>query len=135
MSAVCWFRAFSDPASQLLRSNTVNRRLVTFIVVFAAATAAGLIYTFSIPPTYIATATLQIDPPTTADQPQERAAFVATQTQVLASNDILEALVARLRDKQSILSGADTVPRLREMLSLGPLLQPPEPAPINHLAT
>jgi NAD(P) transhydrogenase subunit alpha len=26
-------------------------------------------------------------------------------------------------------------PRLREMLSLGPLLQPPEPAPINHLAT
>jgi NAD(P) transhydrogenase subunit alpha len=26
-------------------------------------------------------------------------------------------------------------PRLREMLNLGPLLQPPEPAPINHLAT
>jgi uncharacterized protein involved in exopolysaccharide biosynthesis len=95
----------------------VNRRLLTFIVVFAVATAAGLIYTFSIPPTYVATATLQIDPPTTADQPQERAAFVATQTQVLASNEILEAVVARLRDKQSILSGADTVPRLREMLA------------------
>jgi NAD(P) transhydrogenase subunit alpha len=26
-------------------------------------------------------------------------------------------------------------PRLREMLNLGPLLQPPEPAPISHLAT
>jgi NAD(P) transhydrogenase subunit alpha len=25
--------------------------------------------------------------------------------------------------------------RLREMLGLGPLLQPPEPAPINHLAS
>lgn len=40
---------------------------------------------------------------------------------------IRETLVAKDSQVQN--------PRLREMLDLGPLLQPPEPAPINHLAT
>ena len=39
-----------------------------------------------------------------------------------------------IRETLAAKDGQVQHPRLREMLNLGPLLQPPEPAPINHLA-
>lgn len=40
-----------------------------------------------------------------------------------------------IRETLAAKDGQVQSPRLRETLGLGPLLQPPEPAPINHLAT
>jgi len=95
----------------------MNRRIPIFIIVFLVVAAAGLGYTYSIAPTYVATATIQVEPGTAAADAQARSAFVANEAHALTSNETLEAVLARLRANLATPSSASSVPQLREMLA------------------
>lgn len=92
----------------------MNRRLLVFSVVFLLASVAGLIYTYSIPPTYVATATIQVDPGTGPDQ--KSAASVANEAQALSSNEMLESVLSTLMQRREASLGFRSVAQLRETL-------------------
>ena len=94
----------------------MNRRVLIFVCVFLIACAAGLGYTYSIEPTYVASARIQVDAGSDPDRPHEAAAFVANQTQALTSNDILESVLAAI-GKRPEFWRYGSVPRLREVLT------------------
>ena len=101
----------------------MNRRLPIFIVVFLVLCAAGLSYTYSIAPTYVATAKIQVDPGTSfdpgtgIDRAQGGAAFVANEAQALNSDEMLQTLLDALTKKRpALLPSFSSVPRLREVL-------------------
>ena len=98
----------------------VNRRISIFIVVFVTVCAAGLGYTFSITPTYVATATIQVDPASTSEEAHRGGSFVADQAEALNSNEILEAVLDTIRRGHPELSSFGSVARLREVLAATP---------------
>src|SRR5215208_273442 len=95
----------------------MNRRLFVFVAVFLIVCAAGLAYTYSIPPTYIATATIQVEPGTGGEQAPDRATFTANEAQALNSNETFERLLFRLRDKGLAWSGFHDAAAVREALT------------------
>jgi uncharacterized protein involved in exopolysaccharide biosynthesis len=99
----------------------VNRRLLTFSIVFLAACIGGLAYTFSITPTYVGHASLQVDPGSSPEQSADTAAFVGNEAQVLMSNEMLAALLTKLRERSSAGVAPESVARLRDMLSAAPI--------------
>jgi uncharacterized protein involved in exopolysaccharide biosynthesis len=99
----------------------VNRRLITFTAVFLLGCLAGLAYTFSLTPTYIGRASLQVDPGGSSEQSADAAAFVGNEAQLLMSNEMLDALLAKLRQKQSAIVTPESVAQLRDMLSATPV--------------
>ena len=98
----------------------MNRRLPIFIVVFLAVAAAGFAYIYRIAPVYVATATIQVDPGTSPADAQSRSAFVANEAHALTSNEMLEAVLARLRASPAALSSVSSVPQLRSGIRPGP---------------
>ena len=95
----------------------MNRRLFVFAIVFVLVCAAGLGYTYSILPTYIATATIQVEPGTGGEQVSDRATFVANEAQALSSNDMLAKLLTRLREKATPWSRLHDPAPLRDVLT------------------
>jgi len=99
----------------------MNRRLPIFIVVFLVLCAAGLTYTYSISPTYVAIAKIQVDPGSSADRAPDGAAFVANEAQVLNSNEMLQTVLDALHvQRPALLPTFGSVPRLREVLAAIP---------------
>jgi polysaccharide biosynthesis transport protein len=96
----------------------MNRRLLTFLIVFILVCASGLAYVYSIPPTYVSVATLKVD--SGASPGEQAASFVADEAQALNSNEMLEAVLKRLRD-QPALSTFATLHALRETLIATPM--------------
>jgi uncharacterized protein involved in exopolysaccharide biosynthesis len=116
-----------DPAARLadtsvLRSPVkVNRRLLVFGIVFTAVFIAGVVYTFSIPATYLARTTLQVDAGATPEQTADRAAFVGNEAQALVSSEMLERVLAGLRERSSISAHFESTAGLQEALSATPV--------------
>lgn len=94
----------------------MNRRLAVFLAVFLVVCASGLVYTYSISPTYVASARIQVDPGTNPDRPQDATAFVANEAQTLTSNRIFESVLAEI-GKMPAFWKFGAVPHLREALS------------------
>ena len=94
----------------------MNRRILIFICVFVIACAGGLGYTYSVEPTYVASARIQVDAGSDPEKPHEVAAFVANQTQALTSNDVLESVLAAISNKPAFWRYG-SVPLLREVLT------------------
>ncbi|MGZ5258100.1 MAG: tyrosine-type recombinase/integrase [Burkholderiales bacterium] len=94
----------------------MNRRIPIFVSVFILLCAAGLGFTYSIPPTYVATARIQVDPGANPDKPQDTGAFVANEAQTLTSNEMFEKLLGVL-SKRPTFWKFSSVPRLRESLA------------------
>ena len=97
----------------------MNRRLAIFLAVFILLCSIGLGYTYSIVPTYVASARLQVDPGTD-DKPQERTPFVANEAQALTSNEMLESVLATLSKKPEFWKFG-SVPRLRDTVAAVPV--------------
>jgi succinoglycan biosynthesis transport protein ExoP len=97
----------------------VNRRLVIFLAIFILVSGIGLGYTYSIVPTYLASARLQVDPGTD-DKSHERAAFVANEAQALTSNEMLQSVLAAVSNKPAFWNFA-SVSRLRDTLAAVPV--------------
>ncbi|MEJ7670790.1 MAG: hypothetical protein WKH97_19135 [Casimicrobiaceae bacterium] len=96
----------------------MNRRLPIFIVVFLVLCAAGLSYTYSIAPTFVATAKIQVDPGTSFDRAQGGAAFVANEAQALNSNEMFQSVLNALTEKRpALLRTFGSVAQLREVLA------------------
>lgn len=95
----------------------MNRRLPIFIIVFAIVCVVGLVYTYSIPPTYLATAVIQVDAGTNPEEAHKGAAFVVNEAQALNSNEMLEQVVAALKRRHPTFMTFESVPRLREVLT------------------
>jgi polysaccharide biosynthesis transport protein len=95
----------------------MNRRLIVFLTVFLIVCAGGLGYTYSIPPTYVATATIQVEPATVGEHILDRARFTSNEAQTLNSNEIFERLLERLRGRGPTLSGFGDAASLREVLT------------------
>src|SRR5215213_9358863 len=98
----------------------MNRRLPTFVIVFIVVCAAGLIYTFTVPPIYVATAMIHVDPGSNPEEAHKGTAFVANEAQALNSNEILEKVLATVARTHPTHASLSTVARLREVLSAGP---------------
>jgi succinoglycan biosynthesis transport protein ExoP len=94
----------------------VNRRIPIFVSVFILLCAAALGFTYSIPPTYVATARIQVDPGANPDKAQDTAPFVANETQALTSNEMFEKLLGVV-SKNPTFWKFSSVPRLRETLA------------------
>jgi succinoglycan biosynthesis transport protein ExoP len=94
----------------------VNRRLLIFLLVFLVVCATGLAYTWSLTPTYLATARLQVEPGSDPDKAPSDATFVANQAQALTSNEMFERL-SSATSRRPELWKFTTIPRLRQSLS------------------
>jgi uncharacterized protein involved in exopolysaccharide biosynthesis len=97
----------------------VNRRLAIFLAVLILLCGIGLGYTYSIVPTYVASARLQVDPGTD-DKSQERTAFVANEAQALTSNEMLDSVLAAV-NKNPAFWKFGSVSRLRDTLAAVPV--------------
>jgi polysaccharide biosynthesis transport protein len=95
----------------------MNRRLFVFLIVFLIVCAAGLGYTYSIRPTYVATASIQVEPGTIGEQIPDRGRFTANEAQTLNGNEIFERLLERLRGTGTSVSGSSDAASLREVLT------------------
>lgn len=105
---------------RLSAATTMNRRLTIFIFTFIIACVVGFGYTYSLVPTYVATAAVQVIPPTSSSGGQEGAAFVANEAQVLNSNQMLEAVLATMTAPNARATTYDSVSSLRNVLSARP---------------
>jgi succinoglycan biosynthesis transport protein ExoP len=114
--AGCTFLQFPGRSGCGGESTAMNRRVAIFVCTLVVLATAGLAYTYSITPTYVASARIQIEPGTNSDKPQESAAFVANQVQTLTSNEMYERLVSAISRKSEFWKYS-SVPRLRESLS------------------
>ncbi|MES2562425.1 MAG: Wzz/FepE/Etk N-terminal domain-containing protein [Pseudomonadota bacterium] len=95
----------------------MNRRLPIFVIVFLLVCVVGLVYTYSIPPTYEATATLQVDAGTNPDEAHKAVAFVANEAQAFTSNDMLESVLTRIKKRHPEFLRLESIARLREVLA------------------
>ena len=94
----------------------VNRRLLIFVAVFFIVCAAGLGYTYSLAPTYVASARIQVEPGSNPDKPQDGTVFVANEAQTLTSTETLERVLQAISTKPAFWKFG-SVPVLREVLS------------------
>lgn len=95
----------------------MNRRLPIFVIVFLIVCVVGLVYTYSIPPTYEATATIQVDAGANPDEAHKAAAFVANESRALTSNDMLENVLTRIQKRHPQFLRLESIARLREALT------------------
>ncbi len=104
-----------------------RRRLRVFLAVFLLAAAAGLIWDFSRPPEYRATARLQITPPVltladakTGGEPASAEQAFLTEVQTLSSRPLLEQVAERLQNAGHDLSalGLDPILALQSAMTI-----------------
>ena len=95
----------------------MNRRALIFVLVFLTVGVAGLVYTYSIAPVYVASASVRVEAGSGLEPGSGAASFVLNEAHALTSNELLNSVLTDLRESKGSLRRFDTVPQLREVLS------------------
>lgn len=92
------------------------QRMLVFALVFLAVAGTGLVYDYSRPAVYRATARLAVEHPGTSEDPVARAQFAVSESQALRRTELIQGVAEALKD--SLGSNAPRVEELDRRLSV-----------------